>query len=327
MTEWIDAARVGLAAAGLSIAAYTDWKTREVPDGLWYSLGAAALVLVALDFGTTFGGLAWLLALPVASLFLVAVTGGEIVPVSPGADDTPPEAELTVSQRARYRLDVALTLALIAGAIGVFWIAAGLDLGRAAFFLVGPQAQAYSVSIMFAVSIGLFMSSLIAGGADMKALLVLAALFPIPPLIQGLPLVQAPPLAMAIVPFSLALFFNAGVLLIVAKLPLALVLSIRSGHVEFPESLIGYEKPLSAVDLDREWLLGRVVDGRWKRTIMGTHTTHSDESQKDAFEFLERAGRERVFVTPKIPFMVYLLAGFVMALLVTSPLYFVSAYR
>jgi len=325
VTEWIDGARVALAFAGLSFAAYTDWKTREVPDGLWYALALCAIALFALDLSLRFGGDAWVLAVPVGLIFVVAVTGGEIVTVVPGDDPLPEGYEFSAAERARIRLDIALSAALIAAAVAVFVGAGGLDLGLRTSLLEGPQAQAYSVSLMFGLALLMFFTSLIAGGADAKGLMALALLFPVAPALPGLPLVHASALSVVLVPFSLAAFFNGAIILVAARLPVSPVVSWRRGELRFPDALFGVPKPVAMVNLEREWVLGVVEGGQWRPKRMPTHGSHSDEKQKEALDFLKARGDRTVFVSPKLPFMVYLLAGFVAVLVVSCPLYFVGA--
>jgi hypothetical protein len=324
VVEWVDAARVGLGLLGLGLASMTDIKTREVPNELWYALGAAALALMALDFNGAFGGAAWVLAVPVGLLFVVAVTGGEILSVFPEGEEPAEDFEPTPAQRKVLRTDMGLTALFVAAALAVFVLAGTLDLGRPVGVLEGPQAQAYSTSVMFGLSIGLYMASLLAGGGDAKALILLSCLFPRVPVLPGLPLVSPSALSLEILPYSLALFFNAGLLLVLLRVPLSLAMSAREGRVKLPQSLFGHPKRVANVDLDREWVMGRLEEGAFVETRMVTHGAHSDGEQAKALAFLKGSGVEKVFVTSKLPFMVYLLVGLAVALLVTSPLYFVA---
>lgn len=315
---------MALALVGLCLASLTDIKTREVPNELWYALGAGALALMAMDFAGAFGASAWVLAIPVGLLFVVAVTGGEILSVFPEGEEPPEDFEPTPAQRRTLRIDMVLTALLVGAALAIFVLAGSLDLGRRVGVLEGPQAQAYSTSVMFGLSIGLYMASLLAGGGDAKALILLSCLFPRAPVLAGLPLVSPSPLSLALLPYSLALFFNAGLLLILLRVPLSLALSARRGEVKLPQSLFGHPKSVAEVNLEREWVMGRLVEGAFVETRMVTHGAHSDTEQAKALAFLKEHGIEKVFVTSKLPFMVYLLVGFAVALLVTSPLYFVA---
>ncbi len=324
MVEWVDASRVALGLLGLCLASLTDIRTREVPNELWYALGAAAIALMGLDFNASFGGAAWVLALPVGLLFVVAITGGEILSVFPEGEEPPEDFEPTPAQRRTIRIDVALTAILVGGALALFALAHTMNLGRRVGLLEGPEAQAYATSVMFGLSIGLYMASLLAGGGDAKALILLSCLFPRAPALPGLPLVAPSALSLQLLPYSLALFFNAGLLLILLRVPLSLAMSARHGGVKLPQSLFGHPKKVAAVDLNREWVMGRLEGGAFVLTRMVTHGAHSDAEQAKALAFLKEQGVEEVFVTSKLPFMVYLLVGFAVALLVTSPLYFLA---
>ena len=101
--DWVDAARVGIAVAVLGAAAYTDLKTRMAPDGLWYGGAAAAVVLMALDFASSFGGVSWVLAPAVGAIFVVGITGGEIISVFPGDQVPPPPEQWRAITRPRRR--------------------------------------------------------------------------------------------------------------------------------------------------------------------------------------------------------------------------------
>jgi hypothetical protein len=173
----------------------------------------------------------------------------------------------------------------------------------------------------------MFMFSLIAGGADAKGLLTLVVLFPVAPALSGLPLVQAAPLAVLAVPFALAAFFNGAIILVAARLPVAPIVSLRRGQFRFPDSFFGVPKPVQQVDLEREWILGAVVDGQFSPKRVPTHGSHSDEKQREALQFLKDKGQATVFVSPRLPFMVYLVAGFIALIVVSCPLYFVGGLR
>lgn len=327
MSELIDAVRVGAALVGLAYAATTDVKTREVPDWLWFALGGLGLALFALDLNQTYGGASALLALPVALVFAVAVLGGEFIEVVKGEGPLADDYKLNDEERGRLRIDLVLTALCLAAAFLVFFLAAGLDLGPPAGLLQGPQVQAYVVVVMFGLTYLLYMFSMIAGGADAKCLMTLAVMFPVAPAIAGLPLVHPPAFAVLAVPFALAAFFNGAILLVVLRLPVSPVVSARRGEFRAPDAFFGVPKKVAEVNLDREWVLGRVVEGQWKRALFPRHGSHSEENQKGALEFLKAKGQGTVFVSPKFPFMVYLVIGFVAVLVVSCPLYFVGGLR
>lgn len=323
MSEWIDVARIVLAVGGLAVASWTDLRTREVPDGLWYALAVAALALMAADFDARFGGVAWALVLSVGAVFAVAVTGGEILTVIPG--DTVPEGpvELTDAQKRTWRIDQALSLGLLAGAAALFLAAPGLDLGRPAGPLEGPEALALSTCLMLGAGLLFYVIGALHGGGDAKGFMALVLLFPTAPALAGLPIFPPDALVARTIPFALIVLFNGAIMLVVAA-PLGFAaVGLRRGSFRFPHSFAGYAKPVSDVDLEREFIMGSVEGGAWRPRFMVGRTTHSDARQKEALEFLRESGEKEAFVSPKFPFMVYMLLGLLLAVLVTSPLYWV----
>jgi preflagellin peptidase FlaK len=325
VTEWVDAVRVAVAVGGLAVASYTDVKKREVPDGLWYALALAALPLMALDFDARFGGTAWLLALPVGAVFAVAFTGGELFPIFPG--DTLPEGEIVLSeaQRRLWRIDKALSATVVAVSLAVLLWAPGLDLGRPVHPLLGPQAIALSACLMFGAGLFFFITGALFGGGDAKGFMVLALLFPTAPALAGLPVMAPASLAAQSLPFALVVFFNAGLMLVVAGPVVYAAVSLRRGHFRFPDSLMAVPKPVGQVDLSRDFVMGSLEDGQFKRRFLTRQGTHSDAKQKEALAFLQQRGDPVVFVAPKLPFMVYMLLGLVVAVVLTSPLYWIPA--
>lgn len=323
MTEWVDAARVAAGIGGLAVASWSDIKSREVKDGLWFALAVVALALMAFDFNARFGGASWALVLAVGAVFIVAVTGGEIITVLPG--DTLPEGpiELTDAQSRLLMIDYAISLAILGGAVAVFLIAPSLDLGTRVGPLVGPQAQAYSACLMLGAALLFYAMGALHGGADAKGFMVLALLFPVAPAILGLPLIAVDPLSLAILPFALVVLFN-GALVQVVGMPLWFsVRGLMRGQFRWPLSLAGYPKPVEAVDLERDFLMGTVKDGVFREHFILSRRSHSDSLQREGLEALRKGGVKTVFVTPKAPFMAYMLAGLIVAVILTSPLHWI----
>ncbi|HEX9710908.1 MAG TPA: hypothetical protein VGB42_13205 [Candidatus Thermoplasmatota archaeon] len=324
MTEWVDAARVAAAVGALAFASWTDLRSREVPDGLWYALAAAALALMALDFGARFGGDSWVLVIAVAAVFAVAVTGGEIITVIPG--DKVPEGpiDFTEAQKRVWLLDMLISASMLAGAVGVFVVAPSLDLGTPGRPLSGPEAQAYAACLMMGAALVFYMMNALHGGADAKGLMVLALLFPVAPAIAGLPLIPAGTLAVELLPFALVVFFNGALIQVVAAPVWFGAVGLRNRQFRWPLSLTGYAKPVEAINLERDFLMGSLRGGEWKPHIILSRSAHSEARQKEGLEVIRESGAKTAFVSPKAPFMVFLLLGLVMAVVATSPLHWIG---
>jgi archaeal preflagellin peptidase FlaK len=147
---------------------------------------------------------------------------------------------------------------------------------------------------------------LIAGGADAKALLALTLLVPFPiRLLDSLPLWQAP------VPGSFTIFGNSLVLFLAIPIGL-LVWNLAHGHARLPHALLGVKREARLVRRGHAWPMEIVQpDGSRKTRLFASRMPDSDV--EEAFERVQALGSEKVWVTPKIPFMIPLLAGFLAA--------------
>jgi len=147
---------------------------------------------------------------------------------------------------------------------------------------------------------------LLAGGADAKALMMLAALVPYP-------LDWATSLPRWTSPLPPAAVSFANSLLVFLALPLLfLVFNLLRGDVRFPTMLLGYTLSLDEAQRRFVWVTERVDDaGRVRQVLMSSKQT--PEEQAENIARLRAAGRTRAWVTPKIPFMVPLFAGFLAA--------------
>jgi archaeal preflagellin peptidase FlaK len=144
---------------------------------------------------------------------------------------------------------------------------------------------------------------LIAGGADMKALAALSLLLPFPVrLLPGLPI------ATSALPGSFATFGNALVAFLF--LPLALLLwNATRGGVRLPHAFVAYRMPIDEVPRRHVWP-HEIPDesGKLKFVMFPSRW----EWEPSDFETVKAAGVTHLWVTPKVPFMIPLLIGFVL---------------
>lgn len=188
---------------------------------------------------------------------------------------------------------------------------AGLVL-LAAQLALDPRAVAdqwpylVAIPVFAAVVYGLWWLGLIAGGADAKALMALALLVPFPiRFTEGVPLLASP------MPGSFAVLANSLVAFLV--IPLALLLwNAAHGNLRFPHLLLGVKREARDVRRGHSWPM-EVVDAEGRRSTRLFASRMAEGEVDEAFERVQALGAERVWVTPKIPFMLPLLAGFVLA--------------
>jgi len=159
------------------------------------------------------------------------------------------------------------------------------------------------IPIMILLMYAFFQMRLLFGGADAKALMALAILVPIQPLTGSLPLWPS------FMPGSWIIFANATILFLL--IPLSLLLCNASKrNLKFPHCLLGYKISLEKAKQSFVWPLEKIKDGKRKLMYMPKNFD-ADEELKE----FEKLGITDIWVTPKIPFMIPLFAGFVVTFL------------
>ena len=184
------------------------------------------------------------------------------------------------------------------------------------YFSIGFETSTYllGIPLMFGVAYLLFRVGVIFGGADAKALMSLSILVPFWPKIGNLF-----PLWASILPFPWVIFSNSIFLFLFIPFILVVINAFKK-NLEFPYCLVGYKMSIERARKSFVWPLER-VDDKDERSFVW-HPV-SDEQIQEEFDRLEKLGRKMVWVTPKIPFMIPLLIGFVLSFIVGDILYFV----
>lgn len=157
--------------------------------------------------------------------------------------------------------------------------------------LLGFAWSAGTASVLYALwYFGLF------GGADAKGLMVLALLWPTPPAIldgASTPAIDA--------------LVNASTF--VAILPILFLLwNLTRGHIGGP-MLLGIRMDRETARGRHVWPMERVEDGVVRIRLWQRIGAPLDE----AYNNLEKAGVQRVWATPKVPFMIGILVGIIIA--------------
>lgn len=160
-------------------------------------------------------------------------------------------------------------------------------------------AVTYGIATVVAGLMYVFWRFRLFGGADAKALMVLAFLCPWP----------SPQGAVSLAPAVDALA-NGSLLVLVVPL-LALMVNLARGRFAFPAALLGKPMPLAKARAAHVWPMQTVgPDGqvRWRYwQKAGLADLESD------YDSLHRAGLREVWVTAKVPFLVPLAAGLALA--------------
>jgi preflagellin peptidase FlaK len=157
------------------------------------------------------------------------------------------------------------------------------------------------IPIMIALMYAFFQMRLLFGGADAKALMALAILVPIQPLIGAFPLWPS------FLPGSWSIFANATILFLFIPISL-LIINIGKRNLRFPHCLLGYVISVEKAKQTFVWPMEKIKDGKRKLVYMPKNFDVDEELAE-----FEKLGIKEIWVTPKIPFMIPLLAGFLAA--------------
>ncbi|MHB8604701.1 MAG: A24 family peptidase C-terminal domain-containing protein [Thermoplasmatota archaeon] len=197
---------------------------------------------------------------------------------------------------------------LVTGAIGLALL--GLDALLDPAALVARRGFLIFALVFVFVVYVLYRVGLIWGGADAKAIMALAVLLPFPlALAPGVPLLAemvqsgglAPPAFLDAVADSLLAFL---------LIPFGLfVVNIVRGDIGVL-AFLGTKRDVAALAEGYVWPMQRVEDGRVVSVWFPTRRPDDLETQQAEFEKL---GVKRVWVTPKVPFLVPLLAGLILS--------------
>jgi preflagellin peptidase FlaK len=199
----------------------------------------------------------------------------------------------------------------------ILWLIMGLSgliLIIIQYFTIGFENIMYLLFIpaMIGLFYVFFQLRLIFGGADAKALMAIAILAPIEPSILQFPICKG-----SIMPFSWSIFSNSLVIFLFIPLSL-LVINIIRGDFKFPYIFLGYKASIEKAREKFVWPLEKIVDGKRKFVYMPKNF----DSDKEYSEF-EKNYIKEIWVTPKIPFMIPLLIGFICAFLFGDILFYI----
>jgi archaeal preflagellin peptidase FlaK len=168
------------------------------------------------------------------------------------------------------------------------------------------------IPVMIGLVYLLFQLRVIFGGADAKALMAIAILVPIEPSFIGFPIQKG-----AFMPFSWTIFQNS--LIIFLFIPLSLfIFNIFKRNLRFPNAFLGYVMDIETARKKFVWPLEKFVDGKVKFSYMPKEFDANKEYNKFVKE-----GIKDIWVTPKVPFMIPLLIGFIVSFIFGDILFFI----
>ena len=174
-----------------------------------------------------------------------------------------------------------------------------------------------TIPLCYLIFMGLYIFDIIRGGADAKCLIVLSIMFPIYPLMFGMPLIEISDTLMSqIFVFSIMTLFIAALITI----PMMLWFFLRSAAKgEFCRKAVhGYKMKLDKAKTSKVWPIEDIENGE-KVSI----AVPEDEKVDEIYSRLEEAGYDEVWVTPMIPFLIPVTAAVIFLIVVGNPLFLI----
>lgn len=284
-TESINALRLVLSLSILAYASFLDLRTRKVPNVYWIGLGVAGLGLILVQL--------YVDDMPIEYLLVFVPILAILADVYLGSEEETTRAKLTTF--GKYALALGSILAL------------AYQYGGDEYF---QHLLAIPIIMLFVVV--MYMLDIVRGGADAKALISLSILFPFYPAFGSLPFIHGETSAAeTLLPFSFSILVNAAI--IVALTPLVfLARNLSRKEFAFPLGLLGYKLDTAEIANKHVWLMESIMDGK-----LVTHVRpRKQEDQKADIELLASSGYKRVWVTPKIPFIVPMLVSLILTTVV-----------
>ncbi len=277
----------GVSFIMLLYGSYIDWKFREIDNWPWVVMALTGVFIIIYIDGNTIVELSHILPFISAllSLFGPIIDWDEIIKM----DDL-------------YYILIDYGSYVISA---ILFLLTYIFLGLNNFFIT--MLIVYMMYVFIRV---LYELSVIHGGADAKALMSISFLFfngfslPVIPLIKY----------NTVFPFSFQVLFDA--VLISLFLPVYFfIINIKNRNISIPYMLFGYKMSLPEAKKKYVWLME--LPGNRMILFPGKL---DDEVIKHAFDGLEREKKENVWVTPQLPFIIFIFVGFIIQTIFFSPL-------
>lgn len=290
--EYLPLARFFVGIIFLVVASWKDLKTRTVPNVLWIVMGSIASLLLMVDlFLRGAGWQYYLIFIPILVLFMEAFYERPL---------------LYEDGRVNILVLAWLILPIITFSFQIF------EIGHDIYFW-----SLAAIPIMMLVIFLFYFLRLIYGGADAKALLVLAVLVPFYPQIEILSFVDVSanivqPMQLFF-PFTLVILLNSSLVLLVLPV-IYFFINLKKRDVGFPEMFFGYRKRVEEIPDTFVWPMEYYEDGKKKFQYMPRGDSEED------YLSLKEHGIEVAWVTPKIPFLVPMCIGFILSHIIGNPI-------
>ena len=296
MAEYLSIIRLAIALALMSYAAVLDWRTRRVANWVWMLMGALGMAILAIDMLQTDNSIG--ITGDIAPYFLI------FIPIL--AMYIEPFREWGYEVKGIDMVTVMLGLAGFAGALALISMEG----------FTRPVIVLLTIPIMMFIFILFYHTGLIHGGADAKAFIVLAILFPVYPIIQNLPLIEYPVNIIENIqltyPFTFLILMNAAIISVLVVSLSLFIKNLARGDRGFPEMFMGYMMDIHDIPKSFVWPMEKIIDGEH---VLVLKPRRSDDVKAE-LAALKEQGLTRIWVNPKIPFIIPMLLGIIFSVVI-----------
>jgi preflagellin peptidase FlaK len=183
----------------------------------------------------------------------------------------------------------------------------------------------FSIMVWILILYGFYNLGLPRGGADTKALMAILLIIPIYPIIDYVTIdtlflkliSDFPELGIEFVfPFAFTVLMN-GALIILVIIFYLFFKNAAARNLKFPHAMLGYKMPVKFIPTKFVWPMERIIDGKLRLMVM----PDKDLNLENELKILKKAGVEEIWVTPKIPFLIPITIGIILAVVFGNVLF------
>lgn len=288
MSTALDLLRVIFGMVFLFYASYTDFKTRKVKNEVWLVMGFCGCALIAVQLIIEKKGWEYyLILLPISILFasMFFDFGGG-------------------TKKEGKKINFISIILYVIGFIAIIYMLYSLA-GEILLY------QLLTIPILIVFFFILYQLGMLHGGADAKAMMAISIMVPFYPHFSDFPLLQfsSDRIAQAMelfFPFAFLVLMNSVLFVIWVFLGL-IVFNATRKDFGFPEMILGYKMNIDEVEKKFVWPMERVVDDE---RVLVLFPRKVDE---ESIAKLKEMGVKRIWVTPKIPFIIFITGGFIIS--------------
>lgn len=280
-TYLINLARFIFATLAFALASIQDWKNRTVSNIIWYAMLIFGIMVLEIEFLLTETSNIFLLTpVPVLSSFLVIYCEGMIF------------------DNRDKKINAAISLSLISISLFSLYV-----LNLSGDF--NNFVKVVDIILMMLLAYVFYRTGVLTGGADAKAMLSLAVLVPSTPYMWDFPVIKVPSQMDVVFPFCLVILLNSAIL--VLAYPVFLVIyNTYNRNFGFP-MWYAYRMNIDYVKKKHVWVTEDIEEGKTVYYLMAPKM--DDDDIDKLIKKLKKAGKRKVWVQTKIPFMIPLFFG------------------